>query len=77
MGVGLPGGPCALEVKTAMVERATGTTLGTWSGILRSSERFATSVSLSEALRGVVPEWIAQCGHGSIGCPNAAVSVLG
>lgn len=51
-----PGGPCALEVKTATVEGVTAATLGTLSGTLKSSERVAVSVSLSEALFGVVFE---------------------
>ena len=67
LGIASPGGPCALEVKTATGVTVTGATLEKWRGILGSAERLAAPVSLSEAVFGVVRECTAQCGHGPIG----------
>ena len=62
-----PGGPCALEVKTATGETIAWATLAKFSGIMKSIERFASSVSLIEAVVGVLRECTAQCEQGPIG----------
>jgi predicted mannosyl-3-phosphoglycerate phosphatase (HAD superfamily) len=67
LGLASPGGPCALEVKTATGDIATWATLEEWSGIPRSTERLAASVSLSETALGVVRECTAQWEQGPIG----------
>ena len=71
LGVACPGGPCALEVKTATGETMIGATPEPFSGILKSIERLAASVSLKETALGVVRECTAQCEHGPIGWPKA------
>jgi hypothetical protein len=55
-----PGGPWALEVKTATRDVVTGATLENVRGTLTPSVRFAASVSLSEIALEVVREWTAQ-----------------
>jgi hypothetical protein len=55
-----PGGPCALEVKTATGDVATGAILENVRGTLKSPARFAASVSLSEIALELVREWTAQ-----------------
>ena len=67
LGLASPGGPCALEVKTATGETIAGATPETVSRILKSIERFAASVSLSEAVVGVLRECTAQCEQSPIG----------
>ena len=62
-----PGGPCALEVKTAAGDMVTGATLEKLRGILRSTGLLAASVALSEAVLGFVRECTAQCEHGLVG----------
>ena len=51
-----PGGPCALECNTAAGPTITGATVEDWRGILSSADRFGTSVCLSEAGFGDLPE---------------------
>lgn len=67
LGLASPGGPCALEVKTATGETIAGATPEAFSGILKSIERLATSVALNEPALGVVRECTAQCEQASIG----------
>jgi len=56
LGVGSPGGPCALEVSTGTEAAVTGPTVEVWEGIIRSAERLADSVSLNAAAFGTLRE---------------------
>lgn len=56
LAVDSPGGPCALEVNTAVDLTRTGTTVEKWRGILSPVERFGASISLSEAGYGFLLE---------------------
>lgn len=67
LGLASPGGPCALEVKTATGETIAGATPEMFSGIAKSIERLATSVARNESALGVVRECTAQCEHASMG----------
>jgi hypothetical protein len=73
----VPGGPCALEIKTATEDVSTATKPGTASGIAKLPDRFEASVSLSETALGVVRECIAQCGQNSEGRPRATALGFG
>ena len=75
--VAFPGGPCALDVKTAAGEVSTETTPSTQTGTVKSAERFTTSVSLSDIAFEVVRECIAQWLQGPLGSPELIAFVFG
>lgn len=77
LGVDSPGGPCALEARSETQGTLTGETLAQDRGIVRSTERWAASVSLNEAVFELAPECTAQCEQGAIGCPRAMASGSG
>ena len=56
LGVVVPGGPWALEVKTDTNDISTETTVGTASGTGKSPDRFDASISLSAEAFGAVRE---------------------
>ena len=56
LGVVVPGGPCALEVKTDTNDISTETKVGTASGTEKFPDRFDVSISVSDEAFGAVRE---------------------
>ena len=67
LGVFVPGGPCALEVKAAIADTSIGAIDGTTSGMAKVPDRFDSSVSLIDTAFGVVRECTAQWGQNPTG----------